>query len=333
MATLEEIRAKLLQQANKAEGNNRTGGDSAMFPFWNTPEGGSTLIRFLPDGDPSNTFFWAERLVIKLPFQGIKGDHNNEVIVQVPCMEMYGESCPILAETRPWWKGDQQMQDLARRYWKKKSYLFQGFVVKSDFEEKDTPENPIRRFMINPSIFDIIKSSLMNPEMEDLPTDYIAGRDFKLAVTTKGAHKNYSTSNWSFKTRSLSPEEDAAIQQHGLSNLKDFLPKKPSAEELEIIKEMFAASVNDEAYDPARFEKYYRPSGFRGNSNYNAAHAPAATQTESAPATPAPTPTATATAPAATETVEPAPAARVGGTPDASEILRRIKEREANRGQ
>jgi hypothetical protein len=198
-----------------------------MFPFWNTPEGGSTLIRFLPDGDPSNTFFWAERLVIKLPFQGIKGDHNNEVIVQVPCMEMYGETCPILAETRPWWKGDQQMQDLARRYWKKKSYLFQGFVVKSDFEEKDTPANPIRRFMINPSIFDIIKSSLMNPEMEDLPTDYIAGRDFKLAVTTKGAHKNYSTSNWSFKTRSLSPEEDAAIKEHGLSNLKDFLPKKP----------------------------------------------------------------------------------------------------------
>jgi hypothetical protein len=148
MASLEEIRAKLLQQQNKAEGNNRSSGDSAMFPFWNTPEGGSTLIRFLPDGDPSNTFFWAERLVIKLPFQGIKGDHNNEVIVQVPCMEMYGETCPILAETRPWWKGDQQMQDLARRYWKKKSYLFQGFVVKSDFEEKDTPAEP------NPQVHD-----------------------------------------------------------------------------------------------------------------------------------------------------------------------------------
>jgi hypothetical protein len=333
MATLEEIRAKLLQQQNKAEGSGRTGGDSAMFPFWNTPEGGSTLIRFLPDGDPSNTFFWAERLVIKLPFQGIKGDHNNEVIVQVPCMEMYGETCPILAETRPWWKGDQQMQDLARRYWKKKSYLFQGFVVNSDFEEKDTPANPIRRFMINPSIFDIIKSSLMNPEMEDLPTDYIAGRDFKLAVTTKGAHKNYSTSNWSFKTRSLSPEQDAAIKEHGLSNLKDFLPKKPTAEELAIIKEMFAASVNDEAYDPARFEKFYRPSGFRSNNSYNAAPAaPAATETVTETHV-APTPTPTVTAPTATP-VESAPAARVGGgAPDASEILRRIKERESNRGQ
>ena len=331
MASLEEIRAKLLQQQNKAEGSNRSSGDSAMFPFWNTPEGGSTLIRFLPDGDPSNTFFWAERLVIKLPFQGIKGEHDREVIVQVPCMEMYGETCPILAETRPWWKGDQQMQDLARRYWKKKSYLFQGFVVKSDFEEKDTPANPIRRFMINPSIFDIIKSSLMNPEMEDLPTDYIAGRDFKLAVTTKGAHKNYSTSNWSFKTRSLSPEEDSAIKEHGLSNLKDFLPKKPSAEELEIIKEMFAASVNDEAYDPARFSKYYRPSGFQSTQS----NAPAPAATESAPAqtyTPAPTPTPAATAPAAT-TVESAPAPKVGGAPDASEILRRIKEREQNRGQ
>lgn len=334
MASLEEIRTKLLAQQNKAEGGQRVGGDNAMFPFWNTPEGGSCLLRFLPDGDPSNTFFWAERLVIKMPFQGVKGEHDREVIVQVPCMEMYGESCPILAETRPWWKADQQMQDLARKYWKKKSYLFQGFVVKSDFEEKDTPANPIRRFMINPSIFDIIKSSLMNPEMEDLPTDYVAGRDFKLAKTTKGQHANYSTSNWSFKTRSLNEVESASIQEHGLTNLKDFLPKKPSAEELEIIKEMFAASVNEEAYDPARFSQFFRPSGFQNNnSNYgNSVSTPAASsvatpRTVAEVATPA-TPAPAATLAPVAETVEAAPA---GGN-DVNELLRKIKERRANGG-
>ncbi len=334
MATLDEIRAKLLAQQTKAEGNgNRTGGDNSMYPFWNLPEGGQSMIRFLPDGDPNNTFFWAERLVIKLPFQGVKGEHDREVMVQVPCMEMYGETCPILAETRPWWK-DESLQNLARKYWKKKSYLFQGFVVQSGFEEKETPENPIRRFMINTSIFEIIKSSLMNPEMEDLPTDYVSGRDFKLVKTSKGGFANYSTSNWSFKTRSLNGEEAAAIDTHGLNNLKDFLPAKPTAEQLEAIKEMFHASVNDEAYDPARWANFYKPSG---GGNWNSA--PAAPQAQApvaqAPAAPAADPFAAlqraqAPAPAAEEA---APAARPAGTPDASEILRRIKEKQAGLGQ
>jgi len=344
MATLDEIRAKLLAQNTKAEGGNRNGGDNSMYPFWNVPEGGSSMIRFLPDGDPNNTFFWAERLVIKLPFQGVKGEHDREVLVQVPCMEMYGETCPILAETRPWWK-DDSLQPLARKYWKKKSYLFQGFVVQSGFEEKETPENPIRRFMINTSIFDIIKSSLMNPEMEDLPTDYVAGRDFKLVKTTKGGFANYSTSNWSFKTRSLSPAEAGAIETHGLNNLKDFLPAKPTAEQLEAIKEMFQASVNDEAYDPARWSQFYKPSG-GGNWNNNAAgntggNAGANAGGYSAPAPAAPQAPAAdpfaamqraaqaAPAPAQESAPAPAPAARPAGTPDASEILRRIKEKQA----
>lgn len=336
MATLDEIRAKLLSQQPKADGQ-RSGGDNSMFPFWNTPEGGQSFIRFLPDGDPNNTFFWAERLVIKLPFQGVKGEHDREVLVEVPCMEMYGETCPILAETRPWWK-DDSLQPLARKYWKKKSYLFQGFVVQSGFEEKELPENPIRRFMINTSIFEIIKGSLMNPEMEDLPTDYVAGRDFKLVKTTKGGFANYSTSNWSFKTRSLSPEEAGAIDQYGLKNLKDYLPAKPTPEQMEAIKEMFHASVNDEAYDPARWSQFYKPKGSfnaGGNQGGNSGGNTSNYSAPSAPAAPAADPFAAlqraqAAAPQQEEVSAPsAPAARPAGTPDASEILRRIKEKQA----
>ena len=49
-------------------------------------------MRFLPDGNADNTFFWAERLMIKLPFAGVKGETDSRPVqVQVPCMEMYGE--------------------------------------------------------------------------------------------------------------------------------------------------------------------------------------------------------------------------------------------------
>lgn len=316
MATLEEIRAKLLAQSQKPEGKS-SGGDRAFYPFWNTPEGKTAQIRFLPDADPDNAFFWVERLMIKLPFQGVKGEHDKETTVQVPCMEMYGKTCHILQETRPWWK-DDTLQDMARKYWKKKSYIFQGFVVESAFKEEQVPENPIRRFAINSSIFDIIKSSLMNPEMEDMPIDYVSGRDFKLAKTIKGQYANYSTSNWSFKTRSLNDAELGAIDQYGLFNLKEFLPKEPGAEEQNAIKEMFAASVNDEPYDPARWGDYYRPFG---SARTEGTGSTTSTASETKTATPE------------KEEKTSAPAAETkssssGGATDPMELLRKIRDRQ-----
>jgi len=138
------------------------------------PYGSTATIRFLPDADPNNTFFWVGKENIKLKFQGVVGDHDKEITISVPCVEMWGDTCPILAEVRPWWK-DPSRETLARQYWKKKSYLFEGFVVNSPFEEKETPQNPIRRFIINPSIFDIIKNSLMNADMEDMRPIMLVG--------------------------------------------------------------------------------------------------------------------------------------------------------------
>ena len=84
MATLAEIRAKLQQSAQQTGG---MGGDNAIFPHWNIQEGTTVTVRFLPDGDSSNTFFWLERAMIKLPFAGVKGETNSKPTqVQVPCM-------------------------------------------------------------------------------------------------------------------------------------------------------------------------------------------------------------------------------------------------------
>ena len=128
MASLAEIRAKLKEQEANTGGNRSSGGDNAIFPFWNMQEGQSATVRFLPDRDESNTFFWTERLMIKLPFSGIKGEPNSKPVqIQVPCMEMYGESCNILSEVRGWFK-DASLEDMGRKYWKKRSYVFQGLL-------------------------------------------------------------------------------------------------------------------------------------------------------------------------------------------------------------
>jgi hypothetical protein len=259
MATLAEIQAKLLEQAkgNSERPAGAATGDNASFPFWNTPEGQSSVIRFLPDGDTDNTFFWQERQIIKLPFQGVTGRDDQPCEVQVPCVDMFGDQCPITAAIRPWWK-DESKKDLARVYYKKRSYLFQGFVVNSAFEEPTTPENPIRRFIINPSIYEIIKNSLMNPEMEDLPTDYVGGRDFKLTKTKKGDYANYGTSQWSFKVRGLNADELGAIEQYSLWNLKEFLGNRPDRDGIEMIRAMFEDSLAGRPFDTASYGSVYR---------------------------------------------------------------------------
>lgn len=262
MGTLAELRAKLLSQEPKTTKNTEPK-DNTVFPHWNMTEGSSATTRFLPDADPKNTFFWVEKAMINLEFAGIKNQlDSKKVTVSVPCVEMWGEPCPILAEVRPWFK-DPSLESLARSYWKKRSYIFQGFVRKNPLSEDKTPANPIRRFNISPQIFNLIKSTMLDPNLEKLPTDYTEGLDFSIFKTSKGGYADYSTSRWAWKPSALTMEEQDAIETHGLFNLADFLPKKPTAVELQIIKEMFEASVDGQPYDAAKWGAYYKPYGLQ----------------------------------------------------------------------
>jgi len=291
MASLAEIRAKLQESQNRSSGNSTGGGDNAIYPHWNMQESKEAVVRFLPDANASNTFFWVERAMIKLPFAGIKGESDNRnVIVQVPCVEMYndGTTCPILSEVRGWFK-DKSLEDMGRKYWKKRSYIFQGFVVDDPLNEETKPENPIRRFIIGPQIFQIIKGALMDPELEELPTDYLRGVDFRIKKTSKGGYADYSTSQWSRKERAITDQEKAAIDSNGLFDLSDFLPKKPSEVELKVMKEMFEASVDGEAYDMERWGQYFKPAGMSQNTgDPNKAYTPKAETAPAAPAAAAP---------------------------------------------
>jgi len=323
MATLAEIRAKLKASEQKGSGE-RTGGDKSIYPFWNLKEGGESTLRFLPDGNSDNTFFWVERAMIKLPFSGIKGESESKnITVQVPCVEMYGDTCPILSEVRGWFK-DPALEDMGRKYWKKRSYIFQGFVVEDGLGEKseEQPENPIRRFIIGPQIFTSIRAALVDPELEDLPTDYVHGLDYRMKKGSKGGYADYSTSSWARRERPLSDAENAAIQQYGLFNLTDFLPKKPGEVELKVMKEMFEASVDGEPYDMDRWGQYFKPAGMSQNTgDPNKATPKASATVDDIDEDEAPAPVAKS-APA------PKAEASAGGDSRAQDILAMIRNRQ-----
>lgn len=263
--TLEEIRRKLQAiESRKGGGGNFSGGDKATYAHWNIAEGTSSILRFAPDANQDNSFFWAERQIIKLAFPGIKGqDENKPVEVQVPCIEMWDgpKTCPILNEVRPWWK-DKSLEETARKYWCKRTYYMQGFVKQDGLNEAEKPDNPIRKFIIGPQIFAIIKAALLDPDMENSPVDYINGTDFIVSKTSKGGFADYGTSKWARKESSLTEEMQAAIDQYGLVDLSTYLPKRPTPEQLSIIFDMFQASLDGELYDPALWSQHYKPFGF-----------------------------------------------------------------------
>ena len=278
MATLAEIRAKLLEQESRSGGgsNTKSNSDNTIFPHWNIPDNTTASLRFLPDGDTDNPFFWLKREMIRLEFAGVKGgDESKPITIQVPCVEMYEDettTCPIHAELRQWFK-DPSLEDIARKYWKKRSYLFQGFVMDSELQE-EVPENPIRRFMISPQIYKVISAALMDVDFTSLPTDYTEGTDFKVVKGQNGKWADYSTSNWARRERSLNQDELDAVDKHGLFNLSDFLPRKPDQAHLDAMFEMFEASVDGQLYDPTKWANFYRPWGMDAPANAASASAP-----------------------------------------------------------
>jgi hypothetical protein len=165
--------------------------------------------------------------------------------------------------------------------------------------------------------------------MEELPTDSLRGVDFRIVKTSKGGYADYSTSNWARRERALSEEEQAAVSQYGSFNLKDFLPKKPGEVELKVMKEMFEASVDGEAFDMERWGQYFKPAGMGGSGQ--------ATGSSNAPvAKAAPAPTTVAEdedPPFEPDAPKAAPAATTGGSEASSraqDILAKIKARNAN---
>lgn len=330
MSKLESIRAKVkaegLDKINNFSGGNRTSTDKAVYPFWDTKVGTDVVIRFLPDADPNNPFPYIERSFIDLPFSGIVGKPDaGAVTVRVPCMDMYKEADPIITETRAWWN-DEGLKDLAKVYWKKRSYLFQGFVIEDGLHEESPPENPIRRFIIGPQLHKIIKIADNNPDFETSVTDYYDGTDFRIVKTKLGQQADYTTSTWARRTRPLSDAHLAAIEQYGLLDLKTYLPKKPTTEEQAAIMEMFEASVNGEQYDPTRWASFYKPFGLDDDADSSAPAAPRTTRVPAPVTTPVaeddeeddlpyhPSPTATSTSDG-------------DGKPAAADILNIIRNR------
>lgn len=209
-----------------------------------------------------------------------------------PVRDLYGEAKGLKNS------GDTQeaerLEKIAGAHWIKPIFYYQGFVIKPGMNEAEVPENPIRVFPMLKKIHQVILGRLISEEedaFDRLPTGEFSvedinnlltdgaipehevegvlrsleGVNFILKKTKQGDWPNYDTSTWVSSYTSLTEEQIEAIHTHGLHDLRERLPDKPTDEQYEIMTEMVNVSINrllgdDEGFwDPSWEEAGLKP--------------------------------------------------------------------------
>lgn len=284
------LKQKLNNKPNETSTNH-----FPVFSFSKLNPGDTIPIRLLEDGDKENTdAFWVQRHTRTLQFNSVMLPDgtilNNKVYVTVPAFNLKGnetklDNLPdeylfksgddvIQQEIKPLYvQSDSRSQELYKKFQKKVNYIYQGFVRAPGYETK------IYRFIFSKAVHDLIfdgSARLVN-ELNVDPTNQDNGYDFILNVKEKNVAlngksvkmKDYSSSSFSLKSSPLTEAEKAYLEEHPLFSLKDYIFRKPTQEQLEIMHEMFKASFNEEPYDVVKWSSFYRPDNLQIDANGN----------------------------------------------------------------
>lgn len=279
--TLDAVRAAIAASKAKRNRGSSTKPPSANWPYFNTPSGGTSECRFLPDADPENLLFWTRRYQVKMSFAGVIGGQypsDQDVLVTFTSNRTFDLPCPVIDLTKPLWD-DPATEHVARRYYPKQSGIAQCLVVHSGFQDAP-PDNPIRTLVLLPSIIGILEDALNDLDREHSPVDYEHGANFLFQVTTQGSFRNYSKSKFR-KESPLTDEQRAAIDTYGLRSLKAELGDPLPQAALDLLPDMLAASIAGEPFDQDRWGEHFKAWPADGSSfrSHNAAAKPAANQT------------------------------------------------------
>lgn len=206
--------------------------NTEWLPFWKIDFDQTMKVRFLPDADPNAGHFFKEKYLHKLNVS-IKGKETQR---QVPCLSMYGEECPICAVSDKFYKENDKVN--GSRFWKKKSYIAQVWVVESPVEIEGSRHKLVN---LESKIYEGIKKAMQQGDVDALPTDYEKGYTFRLNKTKSGTYADFTTSKFEIKPSALPQDVVASLK---LFNLSEKLPRKPKLEYVEAV--LHAALTGEE---------------------------------------------------------------------------------------
>lgn len=240
---LEDLKKRFQEQKEKSSNNNnQSNGD--YYAFWTMPDDETAVVRTLPIANQKGAMPFLEKDHHKLSIEG-----KDEII---PCIAMYGETCPICELSRKYYKlKDEESQKKGKYYYRNRSYLASAYIKKDplplDPETKENAEGKVKVVQFGNQLYKKYNASLetlvKNEEIDDVPWSLENGLDFNI-VKKKGAKwaEWDLASDFSRRTSSLPA---SFIEEFVPVDLSKFLPANPG---LEKVQRMLDAHMNDGSY-------------------------------------------------------------------------------------
>ena len=220
-------RLKAMQAAFAPKSNDENRGSNRYYPMGKVDLDTAVTVRFLPDKNPDNQAGFLKEVIM----------HNlmiNGSEKRVPCLEMWGETCPICEQAKQFFNANQNEQ--GSRIWKKRNYVAQVLVIDDPLKLEIDASNPIKIVSIGKQVLSIIKEAIVSGEIENDPDAYVGGHNFIIKKTKGGAKPGgdgfFPTYNvgtrFSSKPTDV-PEELRDVIDANLIDLSDLVPQKPDA--------------------------------------------------------------------------------------------------------
>ena len=256
-----------------------------FFSFSKLKDGDNVRIRFVEDtNDNSNIWFGRKRATRKLVFNSAISNgkfFEGEVVVEVPAFNLKkGETDATLPEEYkftseedtiqqligPLWDGTEKGQTLYRKFKRKETFLYQGFIHSEGYETK------LYRFLFTTELNKIIESCMNDEQMDlfkELPCYPEKGRDFILKAERENNRRKYSSSTWALSSSPLTDAERKYLEENGSYPLLNYIPKKPTQEQLQVMADMFHAICNEEPYNFDTWGTIFKPNNCYKDSDGN----------------------------------------------------------------
>lgn len=225
---------------NAFKASSRNSGSGSYYLFYKMNDNEQATIRFLPDKNEENRMgFLVEKVMHRLTING--------EIKTVPCLSMYGESCPICAVSQQFYKREGENSENGKKYWKKKQHVGQVLVLEDplpvDPDTKENQEGKVLYVTIGFQLFNIIKSSIERGDLEKVPFAFKGGYDFIIAKTPQGKNERgekvstYALGS-NFARRATDLDDDTiAMCKENIVDLSTLLPQHPGTEKVEAMLE------------------------------------------------------------------------------------------------
>lgn len=207
-----------------------------FFNFWKAPVDSVSTVRFLPDANQDNPMgFLVENLVHELTINGKRE--------KVPCLKMYGESCPVCELSAQYYdeKNPMHSEELGKKFYRKKSYIGQVLVIDTPVEHDG--DQLVKLIEFGPQVFKQIQAAFQSGDLEEAPYELKGGYNFRFRKTLTGAGQNsYTTSNFAPKQTDVADDTLNAITLYDLSQYRT--PKMDRA----ALEAMLVAAQTGESY-------------------------------------------------------------------------------------